>query len=66
MGIRHIYTRNDCHCHPHGHEYHRPLEQEKTYRKSILSSRYYGIGESEKLLLQTIISQKLRLKLQLS
>lgn len=38
MGFRHFYTRNDSHRHTHGHEYNRSLEQEKTYRKSVLGN----------------------------
>ncbi len=37
VGIRYFYSRNDSHCHKHGHEHHCPLEQEKISTKSILA-----------------------------
>ena len=43
MGFHHFHPADDSTRHPHGHEYHRPLEQEKISTKSVLI-RGWGLG----------------------
>lgn len=40
MGFRHLYPINDSSRYKYGHEYHRPLEQEKISTKSVLNKGY--------------------------